>query len=124
MSESKKIGRPSKKDISAKKAGGRGQVGRPKGDAAIINEYKARMLNSPRSQKVIDAIYDAALDSEHKNQAACMKLLVDRILPISHFEKDRADKAISGISITINSANPDNVKVGSDIEDADYEEVE
>jgi len=27
-------------------------VGRPKGDAAIINEYKLRMLNSPKSAKV------------------------------------------------------------------------
>ncbi len=28
-------------------------VGRPKGDAAIINEYKLRMLNSPKSAKVL-----------------------------------------------------------------------
>jgi len=34
-----KRGRPKKTDIAKKKAGGRGVVGRPKGDAAIINEY-------------------------------------------------------------------------------------
>ena len=56
--------------------------------AAIINEYKARMLNSPRSQKVIEAIYSAALDDEHKHQSAAWKLIIDRILPVAAFEKD------------------------------------
>ena len=36
-------GRPKQKEIKAKTAGSRGKVGRPKGDATIINEYKARM---------------------------------------------------------------------------------
>lgn len=121
MSEKRKRGRPSKKELEAKTPGGRGKVGRPKGDAAIINEYKARMLASPRSELVLTKIYDVALDDDHKNQAACMKMLVDRILPISHFEKDRGDKAISGISISINTANPDAVRV-SDVIDAEYEE--
>ena len=39
-------GRPKKGEIVAKKKGSRGIRGRPKGDAAIINEYKARMLAS------------------------------------------------------------------------------
>ncbi len=44
-------GRPRKSEIAAVKPGNKGQVGRPKGDAAIINEYKARMLASPKSKK-------------------------------------------------------------------------
>jgi len=87
MSEEKrKIGRPPKSELSANTK--RNAVGRPKGDAAIINEYKARMLSSPKSRKVLDAIFDAALDNEHKNQAAAWKLVVDRILPVSAFEQD------------------------------------
>ena len=82
----KKRGRPRKTVVESKKK--RGQVGRPKGDAAIINEYKARMLASPKSVKVIEAIYNAALDDEHKNQAAAWKLIMDRMLPVSAFEKE------------------------------------
>ena len=61
------VGRPKRSSVSSKTKGNRKSVGRPKGDAAIINEYKARMLNSPRSRAVMDAIFDAALDPEHKN---------------------------------------------------------
>lgn len=84
--EKRKIGRPLKSDLSSNTK--RNAVGRPKGDAAIINEYKARMLSSPKSRKVLDAIFDAALDNEHKAQSAAWKLIVDRILPVSAFEQD------------------------------------
>ena len=60
-------GRPKKGEIVAKKKGSRGVRGRPKGDAAIINEYKARMLASPKSAKVLETIFEAALDHDHKN---------------------------------------------------------
>ena len=62
-------GRPKKGEIVATKKKNKGIIGRPKGDAAIINEYKVRMLNSPKSAKVLEAIYDAALNDDHKNQA-------------------------------------------------------
>ncbi len=46
----KRRGKPKASEIAAKSAkrhnssGGRKKIGRPKGDAGIINEYKARML--------------------------------------------------------------------------------
>jgi hypothetical protein len=83
-----KIGRPSNAEVAKKKAGNRGKVGRPKGDAAIMKEYKARMLASPKSRKVLDSILNAALDDDHKNQAAAWKIVVDRMLPVGMFEKD------------------------------------
>ena len=84
----RKRGRPRKSDVAAAKKGNRNAVGRPKGDAAVINEYKARMLASPKSRKVLDTIFEAALDHDHKNQAAAWKLVMDRILPVAAFEKD------------------------------------
>ena len=57
-------GRPRKSEVAAVKPGNKGVVGRPKGDAAIINEYKARMLASPKSRKVLETIFDAALDDD------------------------------------------------------------
>ena len=85
---SKNSGRPTRKDIAKNSKGGRNKVGRPKGDAAIINEYKARMLASPKSRRVMDTIFAAAMDDDHKNQAAAWKLVMDRILPVAAFEKD------------------------------------
>lgn len=96
-----KIGRPKKSLVESKKAGQRGKVGRPKGDAAAINEFKARLLASPKSRKVLDSILNAALDDDHKNQAAAWKLLMDRMLPISYFDKDKEGGGRPQVSITI-----------------------
>jgi hypothetical protein len=101
----KKRGRPPKKVVAAKKPGSRVARGRPPGDAAAINEFKARLLASPRSQKVLDSIMGAALDNEHKNQAAAWKLLMDRMLPVSYFEKDKNNNGRSAVSITITGVN-------------------
>lgn len=97
----KKKGRPTKTAVAKKTVGSRGVVGRPKGETAIINEYKARMLASPKSEKVLSAIYNAALDDDHKNQAAAWKLIMDRFLPLSYFEKDGQSGGRASISINI-----------------------
>ena len=95
-------GRPRKGEIVEKTTGSRGKVGRPKGDASIINEYKARMLASPKSAKVLETIFEAALDHDHKNQAAAWKLVMDRILPVGAFEKEvTKDGNRSAIQINI-----------------------
>ena len=104
-------GRPSKKDIAANSPGGRKSVGRPKGDATIINEYKARMLASPKSKRVLDTIFDAALDHDHKNQAAAWKLVMDRIAPVAAFEKDVVQNGgKSAIQINITGVGSTEVK--------------
>lgn len=118
----KRRGRPPKNEVAKKKAGQRNAVGRPKGDAAIINEYKARMLASPKSKKVLEAIFDAALDDEHKNQAAAWKLVMDRVAPVAAFEKEVVKSGGSN-SISINITGVPNVKVGNDVVDGDFEEV-
>ena len=76
-------------------------VGRPKGEGTIMKEYRQRMLNSPRSKKVIDSIFQAALDEEHKHQAAAWKIIVDRILPVSGFEKEAGAIRSNAIQVNI-----------------------
>ena len=102
MEENKRgRGRPKKGEIVAVKNKNKGVLGRPKGDAAIINEYKIRMLNSPKSAKVLEAIFDAALNDDHKNQAAAWKIITDRIMPVSSFEQAKAAGGTPSISINI-----------------------
>ena len=104
-------GAPSKAELAKHSPGGRGKVGRPKGDAAKINEYKARMLASPKSKLVLDTIFDAALDNDHKNQSAAWKLVMDRILPIAAFEKDVVQNGgKSAIQINITGVGTASVK--------------
>ena len=110
-------GRPRKSEVAAVKPGNKGVVGRPKGDAAIINEYKARMLASPKSRKVLETIFDAALDDDHKNQAAAWKLVMDRILPVGAFEKEVVkDSGRNAIQINISGVGTAEVSTPDIIE--------
>ena len=113
----KKRGRPPKSLVDKKK--NRGQVGRPKGDADAIKEYKARLLASPKSRKVLDSILNAALDDDHKNQAAAWKLLVDRLMPLSYFDKDKVGGGRSAVNITITGVGGDITTVG----ESEFEEL-
>lgn len=119
----KKRGRPRKTEVTAKKAGSRGIRGRPKGDAAIINEYKARMLASPKSRKVLETLFEVAMDPEHKNWPAATKMVIDRILPVGAFEKEVVkDTGRNAIQINITGVGQTEVSSGSTI-DGDSGEV-
>ena len=111
----RKAGRPKKSELKEIKESR--SVGRPKGEAAIINEYKLRMLNSPKSARVLEAIYDAALNDEHKNQAAAWKLIMDRVVPVSIFEQSKAGGGTPQISINITGLNQPVVSTDEDIID-------
>ena len=121
--QKRKRGRPTNKEIAAKKKGGRGVRGRPPGDAAIVNEYKARMLASPKSAAVLEAIMDAALDDGHKNQAAAWKIVTDRIAPISYFEKDKMSGGRASISINISGVGVPAIS-GEEAADSDESTVD
>ena len=109
--QEKKRGRPSNKALAEAR---KRPVGRPKGDASAIEEFKARLLASPKSRKVLDAILDAALDDDHKNQAAAWKLLVDRMLPMSYFDKNNAGGSRPSVNITISGVGESVAINGSD----------
>jgi len=122
----KRVGRPKKNIVESNKKGKRKTLGRPKGDAATINEYKARMLASPKSRKVLDSIFNAALDDDHKNQAAAWKLCMDRLLPVSYFEKDKAGGGRGAINISITGVGGETTVISGteeDIEDGEYSDV-
>mgnify|MGYP000630771645 FL=1 len=115
VGEKRKAGRPKKSLVQSKKEGNRNKVGRPKGDADAIKEYKARLLASPKSRKVLDSILNAALDDDHKNQAAAWKLLVDRLMPLSYFDKDKASGGRSAVNITITGVGGEVTPIGGEV---------
>ena len=117
MTDKKKRGRPSKAELAANTKGNRGVMGRPPGDAAKIKEYTARLLTNPKSALVIEEILNTALDSESKSQAACMKIVADRLLPASYFAKDTESRGIGGITISINNAAPTEVAIDGEVVD-------
>ena len=67
-------------------------------------ELKQTLLEHPDVPKVIETGIRTALDDNHKNQTAAQKILMDRMLPISTFEKavDSREK----INIVINTIRP------------------
>tara|TARA_B110000285_G_scaffold211549_1_gene254319 strand:- start:1161 stop:1592 length:432 start_codon:yes stop_codon:yes gene_type:complete len=111
----KKRGRPRKTDIEAKK--NRGKVGRPVGDAGRIKEFKARLL-ATSGDKVISKIIEVALDDGHSGQLAALKMCMDRVLPLSYFEKEKGASGTPQISINISGmADKVNIEGKEDIID-------
>jgi hypothetical protein len=115
----KKVGRPRKADLEKIKKPGK--PGRPPGQAAAIKEFTARIINSPKSRKVMDAIVSAALDDDHKNQAAAWKILMDRMVPLSAFEKGgTGGKPTININISgVTDVSAESVQQGETYDDAE-----
>jgi hypothetical protein len=120
----RKAGRPKKSELVTKKKGNRELRGRPAGDKAIMDEYKQRMLTSPKSARVLEAIFDAALDPEHKAQSAAWKLIVDRIVPVSSFEQVKQGGGMPSISINISSIGQPVIETLEDVSDTEYRDVD
>lgn len=75
--------------------------GRPKGMRTAIKKLEERLLDANRIDRVIDSIVSAACDDESKNQAAAWKLIMDRMAPLSHYEKNKlGDRPMININVT------------------------
>ena len=115
-------GRPPKSIVESKKK--RGKVGRPQGDAGRIQEFKARLLSSSGT-KIIDTVLRKAMDDNDKDQVACLKMCLDRMLPTSLFEKDAKGQR-NAVTINITGIGETKVEAVEEIhaEVVDYQEVE
>ena len=87
--------------------------GRPAGMRARQLELKQTLLEHPDVPKVIETVIRAALDDNHKNQTAAQKILMDRMLPISTFEKsvDSREKT----NIVINTIRPEKEAIEGEV---------
>ena len=113
-----KRGRPRKADIEAKKK--RSVRGRPPGEAARIKEFYARLL-STSGDKVVQTVLRKALDDDDKDQVACLKMCIDRLLPMSYFEKEKGSGR-NAVNITISGIGGSTV-IESEGTNEDFEDV-
>jgi hypothetical protein len=74
-------------------------VGRPKELGTKVQELKNKLLNSADSSRIVNKVIEKALNDDDKDQMVALKLCLDRILPVSMFEKAR--DARSSIQINI-----------------------
>ena len=87
--------------------------GRPAGMRARQLELKQTLLEHPDVPKVIETVIRAALDDNHKNQTAAQKILMDRMLPISTFEK--AADSREKINIVIKTIRPEKEAIEGEV---------
>jgi len=119
-------GRPRKTEVEAKK--NRGVVGRPPGEAARIKEFYARLLTTS-GETDINTVLKKALDDTDKDQIACLKMCMDRMLPVSFFEKDK-DARRGNVSISISMVGDQKAIIeqeeeeDQDIHDVEYETID
>ena len=116
----RKRGRPRKTEVEAKKK--RGVVGRPPGEAARIKEFHARLL-ATSGETVINTIIKKALDDEDKDQVACLKMCIDRVLPMSYFEKGK-DAGRGNVNIQISMVGDKKAEVVEEVTDVEFETVD
>lgn len=115
----KKLGRPTKESIKNAKL----PLGRPKNDTGRLAEFKQRLLGTS-GENVIKKIIQIGQDDNHPGQMAALKMAMDRILPLSMFEKDSKGQR-NAIQINITGIGEAKIESTSDVvdaEDVDYTE--
>ena len=106
-----KMGRPRKEDLKKAKA----PIGRPKNDTGRLAEFKQRLLGTSGSA-VIEKIIQIGQDDDHPGQMAALKMAMDRILPLSMFEKDAKGQR-NAIQINITGIGEAKIESTQDLSD-------
>ena len=96
-------------------------VGRPRTDVQnIVNEYRDRMLASPKSVSVLEKVFQVALEDGHPHQLGAMKLVIDRIAPVSAFDVSKgATGAMPSITINVSGLSTPTVQTLDDVIDVE-----
>ena len=92
----------------------------PKTEAGQLKELKNLLINSAGSRVVHKAV-EIALNDEHPAQLAAIKLCMDRMLPVSMFEKEGKQRSAVTINIT---GIGEQVKPPTIIDTGDAEDIE
>ena len=91
----------------------------PKTETAQLKELKNLLINSAGSRVVHKAV-EIAMNDEHPAQLAAIKLCMDRMLPVSMFEKE--GKQRSAVNITISGIGGVEIGKANIVEAEDVED--
>lgn len=77
----------------------------PKTEYQRLKELK-KMLVESRGESVVKKVLDIAMNDDHPQQMAALKMCMERALPVSLFEKTSAQRSavnitISGIGVSV-----------------------
>jgi hypothetical protein len=112
-----KVGRPSKRDLEATEGLSKRQ------QAAVMKEWRQRILLHPKSEGVIQKLFELALDDDAKNQSVALKILSDRLIPLAGFSAENKSTPSVSINITgIGSDEPAGVTIEGQYDDGDDDE--
>ena len=89
----------------------------PKTETAQLKELKNLLINSAGSRVVHKAV-EIAMNDEHPAQLAAIKLCMDRMLPVSMFEKEGKSRS----AVTINITGIGEISHGETIDAQDVED--
>jgi hypothetical protein len=91
----------------------------PKTETAQLKELKNLLINSAGTRVVHKAV-EIAMNDEHPAQLAAIKLCMDRMLPVSMFEKE--GKQRSAVNITISGIGGVEIGQANTIDAEDVED--
>lgn len=87
----------------AKEAGERDKIQTRK----ILMAYRQHVLNHEAAPQVVEKIFKTALDDNHPHQAACMKMVMERVANVKNFENglsdDQGSRPVFQVNITTDS---------------------
>ena len=92
------------------------------GQKQRVQQFKEMLMTDKNGTAIISKIIEVALDDEHPNQAACLKMAIDRLLPTSLFDDKKFDHKPQ-ISINITGIG-ESVTVGESGNVIDHEQDE
>ena len=76
------------------------KIGRPVGQAARIEEFKSFLMGD-NGPVLMSKLVVIALNDNHPGQMSALKMCIDRVLPLSHFDKATNGGQSPTISINI-----------------------
>ncbi len=71
-----------------------------------LKDLKKQLLTGDNTRKVLEKVLQVAMDDEHQGQVACLKMCMDRMLPMSAFEEKDGSGFSGGVTIVIGQVEP------------------
>ena len=95
-------------------------------DNKVTNITKKKLLLEGKSDDVIKKMLSIAVNDEHPGQMAALKMAIDRMLPVSEFDKDKGQRGIETVIIDRSCGGKVIIKTGGgniEIPEDEYSDI-